>query len=153
NEKAGTWLLPYDQIRTSSAGASAYPGTMLVSTAVPTEGLSKTDGERYAEFMRFVAGPGQQPGLQNGQLPPGYLPRTAGNGRSTMARYTQAAADAVAAQEGATVSVTTLKTTTPSGNQPGGGSTNPPTGGDTSGTGTTGSASGGSTTPPTTTGP
>ena len=46
------------------------------------------------------SGPGQRPGLDVGELPPGYLPMTAANGLGQLASYTTAAADAVAAQNG-----------------------------------------------------
>jgi len=138
-EQDGTWVLPYDKLRSSADGTGAYPGTMLVSTAVPTQGLPMTDAKRYAEFLRFVAGEGQQPGFGNGQLPPGYLPMTASNGMSTFAHYTQLAADAVAAQQGGTVSVTTLNTTTSPSNGDGtDGSGTPPAGTGSGGTDTTG---------------
>jgi len=88
----------------------AYPGAMLMSLDVPTSGLPLKDAQRYAQVMRFAAGPGQIPGTGNGQLPPGYLPMTAANGMASFANYTLAAADAVAAQGGGITSVTTLHT-------------------------------------------
>jgi hypothetical protein len=100
NSAAGTWTLPYPTLRTSTKAASAYPGTMLVSTAVPTSGLSSKVAKDYATFLRFVAGPGQHPGEKTGQLPAGFLPITASNGMGQLATYTLAAAQAVAAQNG-----------------------------------------------------
>jgi hypothetical protein len=112
DEKAGTWPIPYDRLRTDPKGAGAYPGTMLISVDVPTSGLPARDATRYAQFLQFVATTGQTPGLGNGQLPPGYLPMTAANGLGQQAQYTRAASAAVAAQSGGVTSVTTL--TTPS---------------------------------------
>src|SRR5262249_39079401 len=43
---------------------------------------------------------GQKPGLEIGQLPPGYLPLTPENGLGDLVSYTLLAADAVAAQTG-----------------------------------------------------
>lgn len=100
DDALGTWPIPYGRLRTESRGAGAYPGTVLVSADVPTKGLPAADAKRYAQFLRFVAGPGQVPGLANGQLPPGYLPLTSTNGLGALAAYTSKAADAVAAQKG-----------------------------------------------------
>jgi hypothetical protein len=97
---AGTWTLPYATLRTNAKAATAYPGTMLVSTAVPTSGLPAKVAKDYATFLRFVAGPGQQPGEDVGQLPAGYLPITAANGVGQLATYTKVAAQAVALQNG-----------------------------------------------------
>jgi ABC-type phosphate transport system substrate-binding protein len=97
---AGTWTLPYRTLRTNAKAAAAYPGTMLVSTAVPTTGLPAKVAKDYATFLRFVAGPGQQPGEGIGQLPAGYLPITASNGVGQLATYSQVAAQAVAEQNG-----------------------------------------------------
>ena len=95
-----TWTLNYNTLRTADAGAAAYPGTMLMSIDVPTEGLDKPDAQRYGDLLRFVAGPGQSPGLEVGQLPPGYLPLTAANGLQAMSAYTARAATSVDAQIG-----------------------------------------------------
>ena len=95
----GTWPIPYDQFETS-AGAAAYPGTMVVYAAVPTSGLSAAAASDYAAVLTFAAGPGQTPGEGVGQLPPGYLPITSANGLGGLAKYTLAAAADVAAQNG-----------------------------------------------------
>jgi hypothetical protein len=95
----GTWPIPYASIQTS-AGAAAYPGTMLVYAAVPTSGLPTADAKDYASLLLFAATTGQTPGDGVGQLPPGYLPLTAANGLGSLAAYTQAAALDVAAQNG-----------------------------------------------------
>jgi hypothetical protein len=95
----GTWPIPYNTFQTA-AGASAYPGTMIVYAAIPTTGLPTTDAKDYATLLRFAATTGQTPGPGVGQLPPGYLPLTAADGLSALADYTLAAATDVAAQNG-----------------------------------------------------
>ena len=80
------------------AGKSAYPGTMLISTDVPTRGLTRVAGDDYGEFLAFALAPGQTTGLGIGQLPPGYLPLTAANGAGKIVAYTKAAAADVSAQ-------------------------------------------------------
>lgn len=94
-----TWQIP-SATATSPSGAGAYPGTMLVDAQIPTSGLSPADAGNLAKFLRFAAGPGQQPGTQVGQLPAGYLSMTSANGMGALVAYTKAAADAVAAQSG-----------------------------------------------------
>jgi hypothetical protein len=100
DDSLGTWLIPYETMRTAADGRDAYPGTVLMSVDVRTAGLAAADAKRYAQFLHFVAGPGQTPGLGSGELPPGYLPLTAANGLGALAAYTNKAADAVAAQQG-----------------------------------------------------
>jgi hypothetical protein len=87
DETTRTWPLPYSTWRTAAA-AGAYPGTLIVYTALPTSGLAKADAGHYADFLSFVAGAGQVAGSGSGQLPPGYLPITAANGLGALARYT-----------------------------------------------------------------
>jgi hypothetical protein len=99
DKTAKTWTVDYDAYR-SSAGTKAYPGTLPVFADVPTKGLAKADAASLATFLRYAAGTGQQPGLLNGQLPPGYLPLTKANGLAALADYTARAADAVGAQKG-----------------------------------------------------
>src|SRR5262249_11694648 len=41
---------------------------------VPTGGIRPAKAARIAQFLDYVAGAGQDPGTQPGQLPPGYLP-------------------------------------------------------------------------------
>ena len=95
----GTWPIPYSTFQTS-AGASAYPGTMIVYAAVPTSGLSPTDAADYASLLKFAVSTGQTPGTGVGQLPPGYLPLTQADGLGALANYTLAAAADIAAQNG-----------------------------------------------------
>jgi hypothetical protein len=55
-------------------GADVYPLT-AVTHAAAVPGAWKPDGRRdYAALLRYVAGPGQRPGLAPGSLPPGYVP-------------------------------------------------------------------------------
>jgi len=98
DKKAGSWTLPYAKMRTASAGKSAYPGTILISTDVATQGLPKSVGGDLGKFLKFVATTGQRSGFGNGELPPGYLPLTAANGAAKMVAYTRAAAADVTAQ-------------------------------------------------------
>ena len=100
DETSRTWPLPYDTWRTDPTAADAYPGTMVVYTAVPTSGLSADDGAHYAAFLDYVAGAGQVQGSAQGQLPDGYLPLTEANGLGGLSRYTSVAAAAVRAQTG-----------------------------------------------------
>jgi hypothetical protein len=99
--KTGTWPIPYATLRTSAKASAAYPGIMVVYAAIPTSGLPAADAADYATLVRYIAGAGQDPGLGVGQLPPGYLPLTTGNGLGTLDAYSLSAAAAVAAQKGA----------------------------------------------------
>ncbi|HVX20612.1 MAG TPA: hypothetical protein VHB02_04630 [Acidimicrobiales bacterium] len=110
----GTWPVPYGAFQTS-AGAQAYPGTMVVYAAVPTTGLGAEDAADLATLLRFAASTGQSPGSGVGQLPPGYLPLTEANGLGALADYTRAAADDVAAQNGQVPSMSPAPATTTSG--------------------------------------
>jgi hypothetical protein len=96
---SGSWPIPYPELE-QSAGAAAYPGTMVVYAAVPTKGLPSDDAADYATLLRFAATTGQTPGTGVGQLPSGYLPMTAADGLGDLANYTLEAADDVAAQNG-----------------------------------------------------
>lgn len=95
-----TWTVPYSTLRTTAAGKQAYPGTLLLSTDVPTKGLTATDAGNFAKFLAYAAGPGQVSGDGNGLLPAGYLPITADNGLSSMVAYTVRSALEVASQQG-----------------------------------------------------
>lgn len=96
----GTWPVDYASLRTSAAGAAAYPGIMLLSLDVPTKGLSRPAAQRYSQLITFASGAGQVPGVGNGELPAGYLPMTAANGVGALVTYAQDAAAAVLAQQG-----------------------------------------------------
>jgi hypothetical protein len=133
---SGTWPISWTKLRTSPAGAHAYPGTMIVYTAVPSKGLPKTAATDYAKLLTFASAAGQHPGFGNGQLPPGYLPLTAANGLGGLADYTARAAVAVRNQAGALPSLIDHHT----GGNPGGNGNG--TGGGTGTGGTTGSGTG-----------
>ncbi|MBV9822593.1 MAG: hypothetical protein JO144_10170 [Actinobacteria bacterium] len=137
-----TWVLPYDRLRTEAGGESAYPGTLLLSTDVPTKGLTAADGGNFAKLLRYAAGPGQVPGSGNGELPAGYLPITAANGLGQLADYTLRAAAEVASQQGRVPLVTGGFR---NGSSPAGQPSPPGGGGAGTGTGGGGSGAGGAT--------
>jgi hypothetical protein len=114
----GVWTIPDAVLRAKAP--TAYPGTMIVSTAVATTGLAAPDARQYAALLRYLVGTGQTPGLANGDLPPGYLPITAANGLDALRRYTLSAADAVAAQKGTVPSLTGSASGSPTPGQGGG---------------------------------
>ncbi len=95
---AGTWTMNYTKLRTTTTGANAYPGTMLVSMSVPTFGLSAADATGYSQLLKFAGGSGQISGTGFGQLPAGYLPMTAADGLGQLANYANRAATAVTNQ-------------------------------------------------------
>jgi hypothetical protein len=95
-----SWPIPYSTLRTDARGVSAYPGTMVVYDDVLKAGLPAADAKALSQFMRYAAGAGQTPGIENGQLPDGYLPMTSANGLGALAAYTMAAADQVQNQTG-----------------------------------------------------
>lgn len=101
----GSWQLPYNELSSSSTARGAYPGTMLMSLDVPTQGLPATDAKNLAAYMTFAVTDGQTPGTGVGQLPAGYLPMTAANGLGPEVAFTEAAAAAVAAQKGGTPAI------------------------------------------------
>ena len=53
---------------------AAYPGTMVVYTAVKTSGMAVEDAQNVAQFLQVSSTEGQRPGRGVGQLPEGYLP-------------------------------------------------------------------------------
>ncbi len=118
-DSTGIWPIPYSTIRTgtTASGApyalTAYPGTLVVYADVPTQGLTAAVAQNCAALLTFAAGPGQTPGLDSGQLPPGYLPMTAANGLAAFVSATLADARAVATQSGA--STTPVTSDNPSG--------------------------------------
>jgi len=95
-----TWTVPYQRLRTEAGGRSAYPGMLLLSTDVPSKGLTAEDAKNYAKLLRYAAGPGQVQGNGNGLLAAGYLPITAASGLAKLADYTNRAAAEVASQQG-----------------------------------------------------
>ena len=54
--------------------AGAYPLTMLTYAAATPNSLDAASRKDYAAFVNYAAGAGQTPGIQFGQLPPGYAP-------------------------------------------------------------------------------
>lgn len=72
----------------------AYPLTQVVYGAVDVDDPGLDQGARtaYADFIRYAATDGQQPGYARGELPPGYQPLTA-----ALARQALAAADRIEA--------------------------------------------------------
>jgi len=149
-----TWQVPAGVIQSTPADSGAYPGTMVVDAQIPTSGLPRTDATNLSKFLQFAAGQGQTPGTGYGTLPAGYLPMTAANGLGDLVAYTQAAAAAVEAQQGA---IPALKGGPPPGSggssspSPGSsagssspkGSSNPSPSSSPRGTGTTGSTGSG----------
>ena len=146
NDSTGVWDFPYDKVHSSTKLSGAYPGTMLVYTAVPTEGLDKQTAKDMSEFVQFVAGAGQKPGREVGELPPGFVPMTEQNGLGNLVKYSRAAAVAIDQQKGFVPKPSDPKT--PSSNNGGGnnnGNGTPPSGG---GSYPPGSSDPGTTTPP-----
>ncbi len=58
----------------TAAVAGAYPLSQLAYAQIRPLDLDATAREQYAAFLDYAAGDGQVPGLQIGQLPPGYAP-------------------------------------------------------------------------------
>jgi hypothetical protein len=94
---SSSWTLPYASLPHTP---TAYPGTMIVNTDIPTSGLSSTLATDYSSLLTLAAGPLQTVGLDTGQLPPGYLPLTADDGLGTQVAYTLRAAADVLNQAG-----------------------------------------------------
>jgi hypothetical protein len=58
----------------SSNDPNEYPLTMVIYAIVPTGGIPHAKAAKIAQFLDYVAGSGQRPGVQPGELPAGYLP-------------------------------------------------------------------------------
>jgi len=86
------------QVNLASTNKAAYPLTMVIYAMVPTSGTPHKTAAAIARFLDFAAAGGQTPGVQPGQLPPGYLPLPA-----SMAAQTKKDAIAVLHQTGATI--------------------------------------------------
>ena len=82
-------------INFSNQKAGAYPLTMVIYAMVPTSGISAKKAAAIARFLNFITGPGQNPGVRPGTLPPGYLPLPA-----KFRAEAQRAASLVLAQKG-----------------------------------------------------
>ncbi|MEZ0064051.1 hypothetical protein ABIA32_000029 [Streptacidiphilus sp. MAP12-20] len=116
----------------AGSGAGAYPLTMFVYAAARPAALGTADRASYAALLRYAAAAGQVPGVEIGDLPPGYAPLSA-----ALRAQTLAAAQAIVTYTGPSAT---------SGGSNGGGTTGGSTGGSTGGAaggGTGGSASGG----------
>jgi hypothetical protein len=83
-------------VNPNSKNKDAYPLTMVIYAMVPTSGTSHAKAAAIARFLDFAAGAGQKPGVQPGQLPPGYAPLPA-----SMQAQTRKDAFAVLHQTGA----------------------------------------------------
>jgi hypothetical protein len=58
----------------SASDPAAYPLTALSYAVTSPSTLDAAAGRDYAAFIRYAVGPGQQPGVQPGQLPLGMAP-------------------------------------------------------------------------------
>jgi hypothetical protein len=111
----------------SNPGATdptAYPLAALSYAVTAPSMLDITAGKDYAAFLRYVAGPGQQPGIEPGQLPPGMAPLP-----DTLKAQAVAAAATIEAQAGKSPDSPPTPQLTMPGDVPGGaiGSTSSPT--------------------------
>lgn len=77
--------------------AGAYPLSTLTYAQVAPLSIDAAAREDYAAFVEYAVGPGQEPGLEVGQLPTGYAPLPA---------------DLVAQAQAAAVTIRTLQSTT-----------------------------------------
>ncbi len=97
------------QVDYAKVAKNAYPLTMVIYAMVPTSGEKPTKAAAIARFLDYVATTGQRPGLQPGDLAPGYLPLTA----KMRARTVSVAAE-VRAQSGGTKSPSPSPSASPS---------------------------------------
>ena len=98
--KTGTWTIPYDALRSDPTASGAYPGTMVVYAAAPTQGLTPDAASQVGKWISFASTDGQTPGFGVGQIPPGYLPMTAANGLGNLQAAAAAAVAHIVAQDG-----------------------------------------------------
>jgi hypothetical protein len=54
----------------------AYPLTHIAYAVTAPDRLTKDERTAYSKFLRYIATDGQEPGIEQGELPPGYLPLT-----------------------------------------------------------------------------
>jgi hypothetical protein len=90
----------------TSRAPGAYPLTLLTYAAAFPGKLDQTSRDDYANFVEYSTGPGQEPGVEFGQLPPGYTPLPAG-------LADQAAAAAESIRAGVAEPTTTTTTVEP----------------------------------------
>ena len=100
--------------------AGAYPLTMVIYAMVPTSGVSRAKAAAIARWLRYVAGPGQVPGVQPGRLAPGYLPLPASMRAQTLTVAAQVLRQSGAAGRGAGSSAAASPTpaSSPAASQP-----------------------------------
>jgi len=72
--------------------ASAYPLAMLVYAAARPAQLTAATRASYATLLHYAATSGQTPGVESGDLPPGYAPLTPGLRADALAAATALAA-------------------------------------------------------------
>lgn len=83
----GTALVQVDPAQVTG---TAYPLTSVVYAITNLSGSTPDALDRVADFLRFAAGDGQTPGVQIGNLPPGYVPLS-----PQLATQSKAAAEAI----------------------------------------------------------
>jgi hypothetical protein len=69
-------------------GADVYPLATITYAATAPSALDAKGRRDYAAFLRYAAGAGQHPGLDLGNLPPGYVPLTKAMKQQTLAAAT-----------------------------------------------------------------
>ncbi|WP_370112221.1 hypothetical protein [Streptacidiphilus sp. MAP12-33] len=126
----GVSLLPPD-----SKAKGAYPLTVVSYAATVPSLLTKSEGAAFASLLRYAAGPGQTPGVAQGQLVPGYVPMP-----QALRTKTLAAAQTIADGAGKPGGGTTGGTGSTTGSS--GGTTGGASGGTAGGLGSLGGASG-----------
>ncbi|MEU6250270.1 hypothetical protein [Glycomyces sp. NPDC047010] len=94
DEDSGMIRIDYGEV----AARGAYPGTMLVYGAAPTDGLDDATAAGYAEFLEYAVIAGQVPGASQGRLPTGYLSLP-----PQLAVQSVQAAESIRTQDGAVV--------------------------------------------------
>ncbi|MGQ0777171.1 MAG: hypothetical protein ACT4NY_22610 [Pseudonocardiales bacterium] len=82
----------------------AYPLATVTYAATPPALLDTVAGKDYADFLRYAVGPGQEPGIEPGQLPFGYAPLP-----QPLRDQTNATAATIADQAGKPVSTPTTQ--------------------------------------------
>jgi hypothetical protein len=88
----------------SAQDPGAYPLSLLTYAAAFPADLSQSERDDYARFINYAVGAGQTPGVDFGNLPPGYAPL-----RSSLVTTAQNAATDI---KNGTVPTTTTTTTT-----------------------------------------
>jgi hypothetical protein len=82
----------------AATAAAAYPLTQLTYAVASVNGLTPSAAKEYAQFLRYVVGPGQVVGASPGQLPLGYVPVSASLRGTALAVAAKVAAGPVAAE-------------------------------------------------------